>query len=83
LVPPAELGKGGRGAGGDLQRRAWRWALAHRADDGSLPSGSVIAAAHGRRERWGRLVKNAGQAGAFGAATPSSPETTADSETMP
>jgi hypothetical protein len=66
LVPPPELGKGGRGSGGDLQRRAWQWALAHRASDGSLPSGSAIARAHGRKERWGRLVKNAGQAGLFG-----------------
>jgi hypothetical protein len=50
----------------DLQRRAWQWALAHRAPDGSLPSGTAIAAAHSRQERWGRLVKKAGQAGAFG-----------------
>lgn len=70
LVPPPELGKGGQRLGADLQRRAWHWALAHRASDGSLPSGSAIAAAHGRRERWGRLVKNAGQAGAFGPVVP-------------
>jgi hypothetical protein len=71
LVPPPELGKSGRRPGGDLQRQAWQWALANRAADGSLPSGNVIARAHGRKERWGCLVKNAGQAAAFGpAATP-------------
>lgn len=59
--------------GVDLQRRAWQWALANRNPDGSFPSGAVIGAAHGRRERWGRLVKKAGQAGAFG--SPGSPET--------
>jgi hypothetical protein len=66
LVRPPELGKGNRIPGADLQRRAWQWALAHRAPDGSLPSGSAIGVAHGRHERWGRLVKNAGQAGTFG-----------------
>jgi hypothetical protein len=65
LVRPPELGKGNRNQGVDLQRRAWQWALAHRAPDGSLPSGSAIAAAHGRQERWGRLVKKTGQAGVF------------------
>jgi hypothetical protein len=76
LVRPPELGKGSRNrAGVDLQRRAWQWALAHRASDGSLPSGSVIAAAHGRHERWGRLVKTAGQAGTLGPT--SAPQTTA------
>ena len=66
LVRPAELGKGNRTPGVHLQHRAWQWALANRASDGSLPSGSAIGAAHGRQERWGRLVKKAGQAGAFG-----------------
>jgi len=66
LVRPPELGRGNRTPGVDLQRRAWQWALAHRASDGSLPSGSAIGAAHGRQERWGRLVKKAGQAGTFG-----------------
>jgi len=67
LVRPPELGKANRTtAGVDLQRRAWQWALANRAADGSLPSGSAIGAAHGRHERWGRLVKKTGQAGAFG-----------------
>jgi hypothetical protein len=69
LVPPPDLGKGGGRSSGDLQWRAWRWALANRAADGSLPSGSAIARAHGRKERWGRLVKNAGRAGVFGPAT--------------
>jgi hypothetical protein len=50
---------------GDLQQQAWRWALAHRASDGSLPSGLEIARQHGRHERWGRLVKRAGAAGEF------------------
>ncbi len=66
LVPPAEPGEGGRRSGSDLQQRAWQWTLAHREGDGSLPSGSAIARAHGRQERWGRLVKKAGQAGALG-----------------
>ena len=50
-------------AGRDLQHQAWRWALAHRGSDGSLPSGLEIARQHGRHERWGRLVKRAGAAG--------------------
>jgi len=50
-------------AGRDLQRQAWRWALANRAVDGSLPSGKEIAHRYGRQERWGRLVKRAGSAG--------------------
>ena len=48
------------------QRQAWHRALAHRGGDGALPSGEAIACAHGRQERWGRLVKNAGQADALG-----------------
>jgi hypothetical protein len=64
-VRPAELGKGNRDHGIALRRRAWQWALAHRGADGSLPSGSAIAAAHGRQERWGRMVKKAGQAGSL------------------
>jgi hypothetical protein len=66
LVRPSELGARNRTPRVDLQRRAWQWALAHRSSDGSLPSGSAIAAAHCRQERWGRLVKKAGQAGALG-----------------
>jgi hypothetical protein len=38
-------------------------ALANRAADGSLPTGKVIASQFGRHERWGRLIKRAGQAG--------------------
>ncbi len=39
--------------------------MAHRGDDGSLPSGKQIASQFGRQERWGRLVKRAGMAGEF------------------
>jgi hypothetical protein len=53
------------GVGRDLQRQAWQWALAHRAGDGSLPSGREIARQYGRHERWGRLVKRSGTAGQF------------------
>jgi len=67
VVGPSWTGRSDRRAGGDLRRQAWHWALAHRSGDGVLPSGEAIARAHGRQERWGRLVKNAGQAGAFGA----------------
>jgi hypothetical protein len=49
----------------ELQREAWRWALANRALDGSLPAGSETARQHGRRDRGGRLVKRAGLAGKF------------------
>jgi hypothetical protein len=54
----------------ELQRQAWRWALANRTSDGTLPTGSEIACQYGRRERWGRLVKSAGLAGEFAAITP-------------
>src|SRR5262245_31261924 len=53
------------GGGGELQLRVWQWAVAHRAGDGSLPSGKAIAHHYGRQERWGRLVKQAGLEGAF------------------
>lgn len=49
--------------GRDLQRRAWQWAQANRASDGSLPSGRVIGRQFGRDERWGRFVKRSGRAG--------------------
>jgi hypothetical protein len=49
--------------GRELQVRAWQWAQANRAIDGSLPSGRDIARRHGRHERWGRLVKRSGLAG--------------------
>jgi ABC-type phosphate transport system auxiliary subunit len=52
-----------RVGGRELQRQAWQWALAHRAGDGSLPSGKTIADRYDRHERWGRLVKRAGTAG--------------------
>ena len=35
----------------ELQRQAWRRALANRASDGTLPAGSEIARQYGRRER--------------------------------
>jgi hypothetical protein len=54
----------------ELQRQAWRWALANRAADGTLPTGGEIARQYGRRERWGRLVKSAGSAGEFADITP-------------
>jgi hypothetical protein len=55
---------------GDLRQQAWNWALAHRDAGGGLPSGKAIAAAYGRQERWGRLVKSHGQVGVFGSAWP-------------
>ncbi len=57
----------------ELQRQAWRWALANRAVDGALPAGREIARQYGRRERWGRLVKSAGLAGEFADITPGEP----------
>jgi hypothetical protein len=63
----AAPGVTGSRAGGsrELQLQAWQWARANQASDGSLPSGKAIAGQHGRHERWGRLVKQAGLAGAF------------------
>jgi hypothetical protein len=59
---------GSRGsASGDLRWQAWQWAVANRADNGSLPSGREIALQYGRHERWGRLVKRSGAAGEFAA----------------
>ncbi|WP_433330173.1 DUF2637 domain-containing protein [Spirillospora sp. CA-294931] len=52
----------GRSVSG-LQRQAWQWALANRTAAGDLPSGKTIAERFGRRERWGRLVKQAGATG--------------------
>lgn len=46
-----------------MQVLALQWALTNRSGDGSLPSGKDIGRAHGRHERWGRLVKRAGLAG--------------------
>jgi Protein of unknown function (DUF2637) len=63
----ATPGVTGSRAGGsrELQLQAWEWARANQANDGSLPSGRAIAGQYGRHERWGRLVKQAGLAGAF------------------
>ncbi len=66
LVPPTPRARASHRSGDDLRRQAWQWALARQTSDGILPSGRAIAGAHGRHERWGRLVKNAGQAGAYG-----------------
>ncbi|GAA2080742.1 DUF2637 domain-containing protein [Actinomadura alba] len=46
-----------------LQRQAWQWAVANRTPTGDLPSGKAIGERFGRRERWGRLVKQAGAIG--------------------
>ncbi|MCK9873910.1 DUF2637 domain-containing protein [Nocardiopsis dassonvillei] len=44
-----------------FQARAWRWAMERQGETGELPSGKEIAARFGRKERWGRLVKQQGQ----------------------
>jgi Protein of unknown function (DUF2637) len=63
-------GSGGQGgAGRDLQRQAWQWALANRAEDGSLPTGCEVARQYGRHERWGRMVKHSGAAGELATAS--------------
>jgi hypothetical protein len=49
----------------DLRLRAWQWALANRDSYGELPAGKDIAARFGRKERWGRLVKQAGLESSF------------------
>lgn len=67
LGPPARALRGAARSD-DLQRQAWQWALVRQASDGRLPSGKAIAGEFGRQERWGRLVKNAGLASAFGKA---------------
>jgi hypothetical protein len=61
----------GRTVGEEVQRQAWEWAAANRDADGSLPSGKMIGDRYGRHERWGRLVKAAGNAGEFADASPS------------
>jgi hypothetical protein len=72
------------GASRDLQRQAWQWALANRADDGSLPSGREIACQYGRHERWGRLVKRSGSAGEFAFGNkPSEPDLRLDRQRLP
>ena len=80
VVGPSRAGCGNQGAKGELRRQAWQWALANRDEDGTLPSGGAIARAHGRRERWGRLVKNAGLAGAFNPETAHPPHLVAGEE---
>ncbi|MFG1708799.1 DUF2637 domain-containing protein [Nonomuraea sp. M3C6] len=50
----------------DLRCSAWRWAQANCAQDGSLPSGRVIAQAFNRSARWGRMIKKAGITGTLG-----------------
>src|SRR3569833_625239 len=59
--------KRGRSRGGcpapELQHNAWQWAIANRTPAGALPSGKAIGERFGRRERWGRLVKQAGTTG--------------------
>lgn len=61
---------------GGARRLDWRWALANRASDGTLPAGREIARQHGRRERWGRLVKSAGLADEFADITPDEEQAT-------
>lgn len=51
------------GATREVQARAWQWAQANRASDGSLPSAKHICSQYGRQERYGRLVKRPGLAG--------------------
>lgn len=65
VVGQNQASSGRSDAARGLQHRAWLWALAKQASDGALPSGKAIAATYGRHERWGRLVKSQGQAGAF------------------
>jgi hypothetical protein len=80
VVRASRAGRGNQPASAELQRQAWDWALANRDEDGTLPSGEAIARAHGRQERWGRLVKNAGLAGAFGSEHAPPPRLIADAE---
>ena len=54
VVGPSRRARDNRHASSDLRWQAWHWALANRNEDGTLPSGQVIARAHGRGERWGR-----------------------------
>jgi hypothetical protein len=59
VTEPAEQ-EGERASGRSLRQDALAWALAHRGEDGRLPSGKAIADQFGRHERWGRLVKQHG-----------------------
>jgi hypothetical protein len=61
---PADRGRSRpRRPASELQHSAWQWAIANRTPAGALPSGKAIAERFGRRERWGRLVKQAGTTG--------------------
>jgi hypothetical protein len=51
-IPRAGAGGGPARRGRHAQLLVWQWALAHRAGDGSLPSGRDIGHQHGRHERW-------------------------------
>jgi hypothetical protein len=62
-IPPRQRAGNQRGATGQVQLHAWRWAQDNRSGDGSLPSGKGIAQQYGRHQRWGRLVKRAGLVG--------------------
>ncbi|WP_116245486.1 DUF2637 domain-containing protein [Nocardiopsis sp. FIRDI 009] len=53
-----------------VQIEAWRWALDNRSDSGELPSGREIAERFGRKDRWGRLIKQKGQRGDLGGGAP-------------
>ncbi|MBB4932788.1 hypothetical protein F4561_003608 [Lipingzhangella halophila] len=59
------LALSGRGPVPRIQIDAWNWAVEHQRSHGSLPTGGEIAAAFGRKQRWGRLVKQRGQQGAL------------------
>ncbi|WP_329243163.1 DUF2637 domain-containing protein [Actinoallomurus sp. NBC_01490] len=66
---PAQVNRGRarpRRSTSELQHAAWQWAIANRTPAGNLPSGKAIAERFGRRERWGRLVKQTGTTGGFG-----------------
>ncbi|MFB9832827.1 DUF2637 domain-containing protein [Actinoallomurus acaciae] len=71
VVHPRDPGKADRDRSrprrpaSELQHSAWRWAIANRTPTGELPSGKAIAERFGRRERWGRLVKQAGATGSL------------------
>ena len=43
-----------------FQERAWQWALDRERETGALPTGAQIAERFGRKDRWGRLVKERG-----------------------
>jgi len=49
-----------------MNRPTDRWIRWITAGDGTLPSGKQIAGRYGRHERWGRLVKHAGNTGKLG-----------------